>query len=939
MTWVVTVVIGLAMLAYVALALLAWRRPLLARLAFREATRRPGQSALVVAGLMVGSAAIFCMQFLADTELASATATATQAWGRVDLTVSDGHRPFDAGLARALAADANLRQSVAGVQGGVELDGSAADLDRETGNSSVRLIGFDPAAQAAFGTFTLADGRRTDGADLTPGEVLLSRSLATVLGAQVGDRLEVSARSARAASLKVAGIALPEDSGAYGLRPAVFAPLSAFAPLMKPGTINIIRISTHGEGQAEIAASHEAAPIVRAALALLPGGRSLVVRESKAAEIEAGTVVAADMRGWETAYSLLVALVGIALVVNLVLALAEERRPRFAVLRALGLTRSGLVVVSLIEGALYSLTASVLGVLPGTVGAMVIVGQFPNWGYTTLGRDILPVDLSVEPISVLLAVALSSLIALVTVLVASVRTSQMTISAAIKDLPSPQIPTARPWWATVFVAAVGVAGLAGVIVGAPGVQMLGGVGLIVVVATLVRGRLSDRSRGTLAGAALSGWPLILATIHPPETQEASGAWVLIILVVVFGLSVLVAANVRLLESVFEVLARRRGGILAILRPPLAYFGRRPMRAGMGMGAFALVVATLSTVASFRGTYDHQMGSDASAYDIRVVSLTKPALQLPASVVVEVARQTAVITYGYRADVRSIGSDGLRTEYNDQLIHLYEFSDSQFAAPPVRLLNWDPRFRNEADVWSALRDDPTLLASSVYPSGGTVTLDAPSGRVDRRIVALFSPVPLVGLVGSSAAMAPFATRGPGTTLLIALRPGLDIHSTSQDLQRALYATGADATSMADLVADASRGLSFLNIVYVLMGMGLFIGIASLGVLALRAVIERRRTIGVLRALGYQPRAVVVGMLAEALITATSGLLIGAGAGFVAGFVSVRAAVGDALANSFGIDTTAIAGMVTFVYVAVVLMTIGPALRASQLRPAQALALVD
>jgi len=173
----------------------------------------------------------------------------------------------------------------------------------------------------------------------------------------------------------------------------------------------------------------------------------------------------------------------------------------------------------------------------------------------------------------------------------------------------------------------------------------------------------------------------------------------------------------------------------------------------------------------------------------------------------------------------------------------------------------------------------------------------------------------------------------------LRPGVDIHATIRDIEHALFASGVDATSMADLVADASRGLSFLNIVYVLMGMGLFIGVASVGVLALRAVVERRRTIGVLRALGYQPRAISAGMLAEALITVTSGVLIGSGAGFVAGFVSVRAAVGDALGSSFGIDTAAMTGMVAFVYVAVVLMTIGPAMRTSHLNPAQALAVVD
>ena len=58
------VVIGLFVLVYAALLILAIRRPLLARLALREAVRRPGQSAVVVLGLMIGTMAIFAVQVL-----------------------------------------------------------------------------------------------------------------------------------------------------------------------------------------------------------------------------------------------------------------------------------------------------------------------------------------------------------------------------------------------------------------------------------------------------------------------------------------------------------------------------------------------------------------------------------------------------------------------------------------------------------------------------------------------------------------------------------------------------------------------------------------------------------------------------------------------------------------------------------------------------------
>src|SRR5437016_7193678 len=183
-----TVVIGLFGLVYAALAVVATRRPLLARLAAREAVRRPGQSAVVVLGLMVGTVTIFSSQVLGDSFLESQTQAAYLAWGRVDLVAANGGKFFDPALASGLAADPGLRSSLAGVQAGVELPSSVVDLDRDNAKPLVVLVGFDPATQGQFGSYLLTDGRRTLGQDLAPDEVLISASLANALEARSGDR-------------------------------------------------------------------------------------------------------------------------------------------------------------------------------------------------------------------------------------------------------------------------------------------------------------------------------------------------------------------------------------------------------------------------------------------------------------------------------------------------------------------------------------------------------------------------------------------------------------------------------------------------------------------------------------------------------------------------------------------------------------------------------
>jgi putative ABC transport system permease protein len=932
------IIIALALLGYVALAVLAWRRPLLVRLAVREATRRPGQSAIAVAGLMVGTAAIFCMEIGADSVVASGASGAELSWGRVDLTISDGGSAFDEDVARSIAADDDLAGLVAGAQGGIELVGSAADLEQETGQANVRLIGFDPSAQAPFGPYILADGRQTDGTDLASDEVLLSRSLADGLDAQLGDRLTISGGSATPVSVAVAGIALPEGPGAYGLRPAVYAPNVALAPLLGPGMINIVRVAARADTQTELAAGHAAVPRLRDVVASIPGSGSLVVREDKATDIEAAVRSGEIGREWQTAYGFFVAVAGIALVVNLVVAIADDRRPRHAALRAMGLTRSGLVVLSLLEGAVYSVVAAVLGLIVGAVAAIVLVAQLPDFWYTPISR-VIPAHLAIQPISAVFAVAAGSLIVLLTMLVASVRTSRMVISAAIKDLPSPSTGGPPGRWQTALLLVVGASSVALLISPESIPRVIGGTGLIATLAMLASGRISDRRRATLTGGALAAWGLIGMARILTGVGSSGPAAALAGFVAIYGLSIIVATNLQFLELLTQLVAVRRGSLQAALRPPLAYVGRRPVRTGLGVAAFGSVVLALSLMATLRGTYDRNLDPDAKRYDLRVATATTPDLRLPASVS-GVARETSFASHAYRGDVQFEWRDGGRGVDHDQLISLFGLTDAQIANPPVQLWRWEDRYGSEEDVWRALGEDSSLLVSSTYAFGSDLTFAAKEGGLVRRhVAAIFSPLVLVGLAGSAEAIAPLALGPGGTTILVGLTPGSDVESTARTIERQVYTAGADVRTMADLLTDARRGISFINVVYLLFGMGLLIGVASLGILSIRAVVERRRSTGVLRAMGYSRSVVVGGMLVEATLMATCGLVVGLAAGLAGGHLWARELAGVVPGGSVGLDTSALIGMVAFVYGAVLLVTIGPAVQASRVVPAEALRLLD
>ena len=65
----------------------------------------------------------------------------------------------------------------------------------------------------------------------------------------------------------------------------------------------------------------------------------------------------------------------------------------------------------------------------------------------------------------------------------------------------------------------------------------------------------------------------------------------------------------------------------------------------------------------------------------------------------------------------------------------------------------------------------------------------------------------------------------------------------------------------------------------MGLGLIVGVAALGVITARAVVERRQQIGVLRAIGFRKRMVQLTFLIESSFVALTSIVVGTALGLV------------------------------------------------------------
>jgi putative ABC transport system permease protein len=276
----------------------------------------------------------------------------------------------------------------------------------------------------------------------------------------------------------------------------------------------------------------------------------------------------------------------------------------------------------------------------------------------------------------------------------------------------------------------------------------------------------------------------------------------------------------------------------------------------------------------------------------------------------------------------------------------------------------PQFSDDAAVWRAVTTDPRFVVLDPFFGSGGGPPGEPFGPGDTLVVTdpetgARRTETIAGILASGAAFYNIGAgqnrypilMGPATVqeLFPAARTTSFLLATSgardaglaADLQGEFLSSGVVAISIRDQVEQnfaASR--SFFRLMQGFLALGLFVGIAGLGVVMVRAVRERRRTIGVLRALGFRADAIRRAFMAESTFIAVEGVVIGAVLAVVTTWLLYRnSAAFRGLDGPYPIAWRDIAVILGATFAASILATLGPAHRASAIRPAVAVRVAD
>jgi len=445
---------------------------------------------------------------------------------------------------------------------------------------------------------------------------------------------------------------------------------------------------------------------------------------------------------------------------------------------------------------------------------------------------------------------------------------------------------------------------------------------------------------------------------------------------------LVVYNADIVLVPITKMGRFLGPLLPSVKMAVAYPLNNKVRTGMTMAMFCLVVFALIVMSSMNHNFNRLFLSDRAlgGFDISVD-------ENPSSPIGDLEARLRQEGSPVLADIEAIGTLQIKQDRNAWLCQVkpdepcnprgdqdgsgFDFTEYQvrgvdqafMEANEVLLQARAAGYGSDRAVWEALSGnskfavvDSNALAGGGFGAAPFITgIDGRDTVFEPVTIAMINPetrqserVQLIGIIESGStstyfglhvSQASFAAvygAPDASRYLVKTVPGTDNRQAAREIEGALLTLGVQAESLRqtlDEQGELSRG--FFYLIQGFMGLGLFVGVAAVGVIAFRTVVERRQQIGMLRAIGYTRRMVGLTFMIESAFIAFMGVL----SGVVFALILARQLITEQFANQ-GVNTFAvpwdqvllISGLA---FGSALLMTLIPSRQAASIPIAQAL----
>ncbi|MDA1349313.1 MAG: FtsX-like permease family protein, partial [Chloroflexi bacterium] len=442
--------------------------------------------------------------------------------------------------------------------------------------------------------------------------------------------------------------------------------------------------------------------------------------------------------------------------------------------------------------------------------------------------------------------------------------------------------------------------------------------------TRLRADLRDRVAFTGIGVLLLiFWALPLDTFQSITGDLKGGFDVMF----VSGIAMVMAAvftvmyNADLLVKALSFVTGRVGKLRPVLVTAVAYPMSAKFRSGLTLAMFALVIFTLVVMSvlteGFSASITDDLDTVVGGWDIEAtVNFNTPIDDIHRAV----GEKPKLRSQDFEAiggltmvgvGVRQVNAN--QQQWRDYAVRLADDAFLDAAQFKFKLIA-DGYGDSPETVWRALKGDPTLTVvegialpsrrdaeddfrplrfdnlfyddEAMQPLGIEVRETRTGAVVSLTIIGVLDRIhetfdEFGGMLVSRAALddaVPFPI--PITTYQFRVADGADTDQIAKNLEASFLENGMEVDVLEDLWNEGVAAFrAFINIFLGFMGLGLVVGVAALGVVSTRAVVERRQQIGVLRAIGYRRRMVQLSFLLESSFIALFGTAIGVVLGLI------------------------------------------------------------
>lgn len=958
----------LVLITLAAVGILAVRRRVFARMALRNIARRKRFAVIIVSGLLVATAMISGSLVVGDTLDYLIKKSVYDSTGNVDIVVSvwdDAGESVYFNESVGYGLISSIQAGSLSYVDGAEpvLTQGVTVINPRTSASSPRslVFGFDPE-NTVNPLFDQA-GNPVTREDMSGGKIVLNKDLADELEASSGDTLLLITESGIPFSAQVSFVAKDTGMAKWQYYNIAFVDLGFAQDVMfnKSGMINGIDVSCKGGIENGYIVTDQAVEELKTKL--VPG-YDYQFDTIKKDGVESAQTTSDMISQIFIIMSSFAIIAGIALIVNIFVMMAEERKPEMGISRAIGMQRGHLTQTFMIEGVVYALAASVVGAFVGLIIAAVMITLFS----TVMGGTGITWTLHFEWNSIGIAMCAGFLITAVTVIAASWRVSKLNIVRAIRDIPEPMLAKSERKYV--------ITGIAGIVLGAlltlagisskQAMPIEAGPCLLALGASLVAVRfVSPRIPFTLSGLFMIFWELDPTDFKGGLFGELSGGTEMFIvsgvILVTGGVLIVMFNSDLLLDGLMNIFGRRKS-LMPVFKVAISYPLNKKFRTGLTLFIFSLIMFTVivvAMIASFqRESVDATAQKFSGGYEIlgismrdvpaqsftaglaelnntfgeNVISSVEVARTAPATLLVEGDNETRVTTVvGYDSTMLAEGS----------------FSLSQRA----------DEYGSDAEAWGAVAHDPSLVImdgsvvrqmyGASYGSffvnlGQRLTIMYQNGNTtNATVVGIMDQAFLTGVFTSSDFVLENAPASHENVMYFAISHDTSVEHSEigHELERTFVEYGLLTYVIRDLVEQVmSTASSVMQLMEVFLGIGLIVGITGLGIITIRNIAERKQEIGVMRAIGYQRNMVLKVFLLETTFVSLLGITLGVALGLALSW-RLYDWGGFSENGPFVIPWGEVLMLTGIAFVITLASTLPPSRRASRLAPAEALRKVD